>query len=498
MFFGGRPLSIFVAIGFLILSPAHAQNAAPAYVKAIYSLPLSLDPIKMNDTASLAVGNLIYDGLLKFSPSLKIEGALAESWATSPDGKTLTFKLKKNIFFHSGEPITAMDAEVSLKRALSAESTVRKFYDSIKNIHAIDDKTLSIELNYPFPPFLSVLAGATAKVLPKSKLSDSKFFENPVGSGPFKFSTLDKLKKEITLNAFTQYYTGKPKIDRMILKESPEEDALKLARNGEMHDLASWPLTETNSIFIDGQKISSPVASTWIIGVNTLKAPFNKLKIRQQFKVSFPVTEFREKFYPDSVKANGYVPNGLPGSQVKFDLDVKEVRPSKEKIVIVVPIELARAEEMKTVIESSMKAKGWNVEVNLMAWNQLMDGYAKKTHQAFLVAMNMDYPDADFLLKNFESDNSDNFSGLKNKKLDELIKKSRATQDRKLREKYYKEALRLTEESAVTVNLFHPRANYWVSKCVQNFRPNILSDVYIDYSQVSLSSNCLPHQVVKQ
>ncbi len=498
MIIGGRLFSIFITFGFLIQAPAYAQNIAPAYVKAIYSLPLSLDPIKMNDTASLAVGNLIYDGLLKFSPSLKIEGALAESWATSADGKTLTFRMKKNIFFHSGESITAMDVEASLKRALSSESTVRKFYDSIKKIHAVDNRTLVIELKYPFPPFLSVLAGATAKTLPRSKISDPKFFDAPIGSGPFKFSTLDKNKKEITLDAFAQYYTGKSKIDRMILKETSEEDALKLAHNGEMHDLANWPLTETNAIFTDGQKISSPVASTWIIGINTLKAPFNKLKIRQQFKVSFPVTEFREKFYPDSLKATGYVPHGLSGSQVKFSLVIKDIRPLKDKIVIAVPMELARAAEMKAMIEDSMKAQGWNVEVNMMAWNQLMDGYAKKSHQAFLVAMNMDYPDADFLLKNFESDNSDNFSGLKNEKLDELIKKSRATRDRKLREKYYIEALKLTEESAVTVNLFHPRANYWVSKCVQNFRANILSDVYIDYSQVSLLPNCLPHQVVQR
>ena len=264
-----------------------------------------------------------------------------------------------------------------------------------------------------------------------------------------------------------------------------------------MHDLANWPLTETDSIFTEGQKISSPVASTWIIGINTLKAPFNKLNVRRSFKVSFPVADFRNKFYPDSVKANGYIPNGLTGSQVKVDLSVN-AQPSKDKIVIAVPAELARANEMKTMIETSMKAHGWNVEVALMKWDLLMEGYAKKSHQAFLVAMNMDYPDADFLLKNFESDNSDNFSGIKNKELDGLIKKSRATQDRKLREVYYKDALKLLEVSAVTVNLFHPRANYWISKCVENFNPNILSDVYIDYSKVSLSSKCSSPQVVSR
>lgn len=498
MFSGGHLLTFILAIGFSILSSAYAQNSSPTYVKAIYSLPLSLDPIKMNDTASLAVGNLIYDGLLKFSPSLKIEGALAESWSTSKDGKTLTFRLKKNIFFHNGDPITASDAEFSLKRALSSESTVRKFYDSIKQIRSLDESTLAIELNFPFPPFLSVLAGATAKILPKNRASDSKFFSSPIGSGAFRFSGLDSKKKEINLVAFEKYHAGVPKLSQIILKETTETEAIELASKGVIHDLANWPLTESNSIFKLGQRISSPVASTWIIGINTLKAPFNKLATRQLFKTSIPADEFRKNFYPDSIKANGYVPNGLTGSQVKVDLKINGDRPPKEKIIIAIPRELARGQEMKEMIEKDMTSKGWKVEVNLMPWDQLMDGYIKKSHQAFLVAMNMDYPDADFLLKNFESDNRDNFSGLKNPNIDLLLKKSRATQDRKQRENFYKEALRLTEESAVTVNLFHPRANYWVSKCVQNFEPNILSDVYIDYNKVSISSDCSTNKVVQR
>lgn len=497
MFLGKWLFLIFFSIGFLVQASAYAQDSSKTYFKGIYSFPLSLDPIKMNDTASLTVANLIYDGLLKFSPTLKIEGALADTWSTSKDGRTLRFQLKTNIFFHSGEAITAADVEFSLKRALSPESKVRKFYDSIKEIRAIDDKNLEIELQYPFPPFLSVLAGATAKVLPRSKVLDPNFFHSPIGSGPFKFIGINQSKKEMSLEAFSKFHAGKPKIDCLILKETTQDAALELAKSGNIHDLSSWPLTENDPIFRIGQKVSSPVASTWIIGMNTLKPPFDNLNTRQLFKVSFPVETFRQSFYPDSVKANGYVPNGLSGSQVKIDLNVKWARPIRKKITIAIPAELARAKDMKVLVEKEMSNRGWNVEVELMAWNSLMDGYAKKSHQAFLVAMNMDYPDADFLLKNFESDNVDNFSGLKNAKLDEILKKSRATQDRKIRETYYFEALKLTEKSAVTVNLFHPRANYWISNCVQKFRPNILSDVYIDYTNVSLSTNCLPDKVAE-
>lgn len=101
-------------------------------------------------------------------------------------------------------------------------------------------------------------------------------------------------------------------------------------------------------------------------------------------------------------------------------------------------------------------------------------------------------------MKNFESSNSDNFSGLKNKEIDSLLQKSREAQDRKEREQLYKKALSLIEESAVTVNLFYPRANYWISKCVQNLKPNMLSEVYIDYSKVTLDENCLAKKLVSK
>src|SRR3989339_19913 len=482
--------NIFLAIiiGLLIQASLYAQNEARPYIKGLYSLPLSLDPIKMNDTASLVVGNLIYDGLLKFSPSLQIEGALAESWSTSQDGLTLTFKLKPKIIFHDGTPITAADAKASLLRALSAESKVRKFYDCISDISARDDKTLVITLSHPFPPFLSVLAGATAKILPQSKLSGPKFFDHPIGSGAFRFVQQDK--SEIHLQRFDSNYEAKPQIEKMILKATTEEKAIKLAQTGAMDDLASWPLTADNAIFASGKKISAPVAATWIIGLNTTKAPFDNLEVRQRFKLAVPTETFRTTFNPDALSATGYVPYGLPGSQVKTQITVKNAPPPKAKITIAIPTELARASEMKLFFENALQAKGWNVEFTLTPWDQLMDGYAKHTLQGFLVSMNMDYPDADFLLKNFESTSPDNFSGLKNKKLDELLQNSRASRDRKKREQLYEEALHLVEESAVTVNLFYPRANYWVSNCVSGFIPNILSDVYIDYTKVNFNSDC--------
>ena len=494
-------------MGLMIQKPLYAKiNIDPtkSYVKSLYSLPLSLDPIQMNDTASLVVANLIYDGLLKFSPTLKIESSIAESWSTSKDGRTLTFKIRKNAKFHDGSKITAQDALASLSRALSSTSKVRKYYDCIvgseknykdsnsspEGLKAISEDSLQISLKHPFPPFLSVLAGATAKILPAKYLNSRNFFIKPIGSGPFKYSNLDTHKKEITLDAFNEYYDDPPFISRMILRESNEEEALRMASRGEIQDLSNWPLTANNGIFSKGKRISSPVAATWIIGINTTKKPFNDLHVRQMFKAAVDTEGFRLRFYPDAIPAHGYIPYGLPGYESRFVSRIKNTILPKNKISIVIPKELESATQMKTYLETDLLKKGWNVEVLLLPWDQLMEGYVKKAHQAFLVSMNMDYPDAEFLLKNFEYTNTDNFSGLRNLKLDSLLKEARNLQDRKQRQSLYREALRLTEESAVTINLFHPRANYWISKCVDGFKANILSDVYIDYRKIQLIPNC--------
>jgi peptide/nickel transport system substrate-binding protein len=242
-----------------VAQSAFAQ-AAP-YIKSFYSLPLTLDPIKMNDTASLAVSNLIYDGLLKFSPKLELEPAVAESWTTSSDGKRITFKLRPNATFHDGSQITSDDVKFSLVRVLSSSSRVRKLYDCIEGADEIggvnklnqlgietpDKKTVIIKLKAPFPPFLSVLAGATAKILPKALLTNKDFFTHPIGSGAFRYNERRTEQKRIFLEAFDGHYSGPPRIRELILEEHTEAQALELAKSGRVHDLANWPLANTTT-----------------------------------------------------------------------------------------------------------------------------------------------------------------------------------------------------------------------------------------------------------
>jgi peptide/nickel transport system substrate-binding protein len=472
---------------------SYAQSHPKIYTKVVYSLPLTFDPIQMNDTASTTAVNMIHEGLVKFNSSLEVVPALAKSWDISSDGKTITFNLHENAQFHNGGQVSSTDVVYSLKRAMSPMSKVASLYDSIIDLRSISKFVVEVKLKHAYPPILSILAGSTAKILPEKLVNVKDFFIHPVGAGAFKFESIDKVKKQLKLAANKKYIGGSPHIDFLLLKEIPEADSVELALKGKVDDLSNWPLSAKSNAFKVGRKITTPTSATWIIGLNTTKSPFNKKEIRQLFVQSINTDELRKNIFPDALAAYGYIPYGLIGSKDIPDpkkILSKTTKPPKEKITIVVPEILQEGKAIKEFLEKDLRDDGWNVEVKLKAWDKIMDGYNKKLHQAFLVSMNMDYPDADFLLKSFESTNPDNFSGIKNNEIDQLIRTSRSSQDRGDREKLYFKALALVEDESVTVNLFHPRANYWISKCVEGFAPNILSDVYIDYSKISLKENC--------
>lgn len=482
-------------------------GGGPTYVKAIYSLPRTLDPVQMNDTASLLVSNLIYDGLLRFTPDLRFEGALAESWRVDKSGKRYTFHLRMNAKFHDGTPITANAVVHSLTRALSPGSTVYKYYDCIVGAEAVfagkakaasglqaeSPHIVTVELKSPFPPFLSILAGATAKILPPAA-SNPEFFARPVGSGAFRLVEIKRGSSgygEVMLERFDGYAGIQPKVAKMVLRAVPENEAQALAKKGEVHDLANFPLSGGEDVFRVGKDANSPVAATWIIGFNTRMAPFNDLRVRKAFKAAVDAEAFRKAFYSDAIPASGYIPRGLPGHLDEVSKVGPRTKPAIRKpIMVAFPEVLAREKEMRAFLEKSLRDQGWNVSFVPMSWEKLMEGYDKKTLPAFLVSMNMDYPDTEFLIRNFESGNPDNFSGISDGKLDTLIREARATQDRIARTNLYQTIARRLEDLAVAVNLFHPRSHNWISPCVENFVPSILADYYIDYRAVEVDGSC--------
>ncbi len=140
----------------LVAGPALAATPKDTVVmaKQIDDI-ISLDPAESFEFSGSEVTGNIYERLITYDLKdvSKLKGELAESWSAGADGKTYTFKMRKGVKFHSGNPVTAQDAAYSLQRAVIMNKTpgfiLTQFGFTKENvkekIRATDDQTLVIE-----------------------------------------------------------------------------------------------------------------------------------------------------------------------------------------------------------------------------------------------------------------------------------------------------------------------------------------------------------------
>jgi peptide/nickel transport system substrate-binding protein len=191
-------------------------------------------------------------GLLFTDDKGAFEGELAEqvpstqNGGISADGKTITYKLRKGVTWHDGQPVTSADVRYTWEAVMKPDNKVgtRYGYENITAVDTPDEQTAVVRFKEPFASW-AILFDV---LLPKHSLGQesdfngSQFHQKPVGFGPFKVT--ENVKGDhITYEAFDGYWKGRPKIDRMFIKYFGSTDAMVQALKAKEVDLTwSTPL----------------------------------------------------------------------------------------------------------------------------------------------------------------------------------------------------------------------------------------------------------------
>ena len=168
---------------------------------------------------------LILAGLTAHDADNNVVPGLAEKWSYDKGAKTWTFRLRKNLTFHDGEPLTSADVKFTLESILDEKngSEIVSNYADIKKISCPDARTVKIQLkeeNVGFPEYMTI--GILPKHLLEGKdLTTDEFNQKPVGAGPYKLTEWDE-GQSITLERFDGYYAGKANIPKIIFKIVPD------------------------------------------------------------------------------------------------------------------------------------------------------------------------------------------------------------------------------------------------------------------------------------
>lgn len=174
------------------------------------------------------INALLFAGLTAHDEHNQVVPALAEKWDFDKESLTYTFKLRDGLTFHDGEALTSDDVKFTLEAILDPanQSEIISNYTDIASIECPDDLTVKIRLkqvNVAFPDYMSI--GVLPKHLLEGKdLATDEFNQNPVGAGPYKMTEWDPAQS-ITMEKFSGYYGGEPKISKVIFNIVPDSDA---------------------------------------------------------------------------------------------------------------------------------------------------------------------------------------------------------------------------------------------------------------------------------
>lgn len=302
------------------------QPTTPA-VEQVLKVAIASDPGPLNphDLVSQFVAlNMIYEPLVNYEANGKIVPGLAKSWEISPDGITYTFHLREGVVFQDGTPFNAAAVKWNMDRWLADELwSGNPYWHKIirETIQAPDEYTVTFKLNEPYFATLQELTFTRpSRMLSPSSVDANGKYVKPVGTGSWKLEEYVPDQRMVFV-PFENYWGEKPKLSKVILEVIPDAQArVNALLSGEVGliggdyiggiPLESIPLLKQNP---NVNVVTGQGGSTYVIGMNFLKPPFNDENIRRAVNYAIDRNIIAEKLFSGLVTpAQGVFPPSVP------------------------------------------------------------------------------------------------------------------------------------------------------------------------------------------
>lgn len=329
----------------------------PAFAEVVYNRansgePETLDTHKTSTVQEFHILQDMLEGLVAYDMKAKVIPGQAAKWEVSPDGKTYRFTLRDGIKWSNGDPVTAEDFVYSYRRIMNPETGAKyaNILYPIKNaekinkgqakveelgVKAIDPKTVEITLEAATPYFLELLTHQTS--LPVHRASVEKFGKdfvkpgNMVTNGAYKLAEFVP-NSHIKLVKNENYHDAKNvKIDTVMYYPTPDFAAMvRRYEAGELDTTDDVPADQMKSLkerFKDQVQVG-PWLGTWYYIVNTSKAPFNDVRVRQALSMGMDREFVADQIWGQTMLPGySFMPPGVGNYGEPAYMDYKDTSP---------------------------------------------------------------------------------------------------------------------------------------------------------------------------
>lgn len=469
---------------------------------ALTNMPNSLDLCYGADRQASNAGWRLYDSLVVVDDSGAVAPALAESWDISADSKTYTMHLRKGVTFHNGEKFDADAVLFSWNRGKKEGVTWNKKWAIVKAIDKIDDYTIKLQLDAPYPLLLRVISYFWNIVPPGylKAVGEDGFAAHPMGTGPFRMVEWKKGDR-IVYEANPDYWDkGRPKVKNVILRPIPESTTRVAAiQTGEIDIVPRISPEEAKTL--EGKPnvkvIKYAVDRVFYIAFNNLTSgkgkPTENAKVRQAMNYAVDMDAIIDALFDgQAMPLTGFlVPSNFAYDKTlkPFPYDPDKARrllaeagyPDGFKIGFACPAgAYSQFEQVCEAIQGYLNDVGIETELTIMESGKYWDLEAKKElpelfGDSWACREGEPLERLDGTLGGWEQA----YSSWSDPKLDELLKKIGTTADDTARAALYVELQRHMQADPPFIYLYQPVTFEAINPKVKNYKPRAAEDYFL-------------------
>lgn len=470
---------------------AYPPENGGTLVDAMVGEPSGLIAMIAGESAASAIASNIFNSLLKYDKNLELEGELAESWAISENQKTITFKLKPNMKWADGKPLTSQDVLFTWK--LVTDDKTRTPYGAdfklVIKAETPDDLTFQVTYQQPYAPALDTWAGL--HILPKHLLegqdiNTTTFARNPVGSHYYKLASWQNGER-IILARNPNATQGQARIDQLVSRFIPDVASQFLELLADNIDSMALNPIQYARIFPARPDLTQKIAlykelgnNYTYLGFNLKHKPFDDVRVRQAINFAINKQEIIDgvllglgepvaspykpgtRWSNPSLKPYGY-------SQQKAKALLREAgfedhdgdgildRDGKPLAFEILTNQNKQREMSAVLIQRRLKEIGIDVKIRVLEWASFIGRFIKTSEFDMVVlgwSLSLDPDQYSIWHSSQQAPGQFNFIGYNNLEIDKLLEQGRLELNSDKRQAIYHRFSEILLEDSPIVYLF--------------------------------------------
>ncbi|MBK7829059.1 ABC transporter substrate-binding protein [Nannocystis sp.] len=446
---------------------------------------MSLDPTKGDYMEYQEVLPSIFESLTRRVGTAQIVPWLAESIEVQAGGTSYRFRLRRGVTFHDGHRLTARDVRYSFERMLrrpdagdrwlyapivGASAMLAGEASELAGFHIHSAHEFTIEIVRPLVYFPGLLSHGVCAIVPEgADQRGDRWFENPVGTGPFRVVHFDPGRRLELERAVGYWRPGYPRCRELVFHFGVPAAEIRAGFEAGRFAIAGELLPEDVEVLRRDPRYAAgyretPAFGTYFVAFNVVRGPLADPGLRRQIAQAIDRVRFARQTIGRLAKpAHSLIPPGLLGyePEVAVPAPVSDSAPTTARDVVLTalvhPVFFGEYKAYFRRLTETLAGLGVHLQIYDQTYNirDLADPTA-------MIDINFtrwfaDYPDAHSFLNLLHTCEGRLGALCGSERCDRLLEKGQATADPQLRHAIYRQTEDYIQQEVCLLPLFHPQ-----------------------------------------